>query len=184
VHGGTAGVTLKVSCQNLAGKTILTPVSITVPKSVWQTKSILMSQLANVPFVSINFTAGSSKVTFYLDEIGLVYTPAGYAAKLTGVEDVPVPQGYGLLQNYPNPFNPSTTIRYTLPVRSRVTLDVYTPLGQLVERLVDAEQDAGFGQAVWNADVTTGVYFYSLEATSIDDPAKRFNEVRSMLLLK
>jgi fibronectin type 3 domain-containing protein len=78
--------------------------------------------------------------------------------------------GFGVDQNLPNPFNPSTTIPYTLPGTSRVRLMVYNVLGQQVRVLVDAEQEAGAHQAVWDGrdasghTVSSGVYFYRLEA--------------------
>ncbi len=89
VHGGTTGVTLKVSCINSSGGSILAPVSITVPANTWQMKSILMSQLATVPFVAINFSAGGAAVTFSLDNIGLVLSqvpiPTTYAEPVHNV---------------------------------------------------------------------------------------------------
>jgi len=95
-----------------------------------------------------------------------------------------LPQTYSLSQNYPNPFNPSTTLRYGLWTRSRVRLIVYNILGQIVADLVHAEQAAGWNQVVWNANNASGLYFYRLEAISIDDPSKRFIDVKKMILLK
>ena len=91
---------------------------------------------------------------------------------------------YSLSQNYPNPFNPSTTIRYGLPTRSTVRLVIYNVLGQVVNELVNTEQQAGFQSVLWNANVASGMYFYRLEATSIDNPSLRFVETKKMLLLK
>jgi hypothetical protein len=91
---------------------------------------------------------------------------------------------YRLFQNYPNPFNPSTTIQYGLPARSTVRLVIYNVLGQVVSDLVNTEQSAGWNQVVWNANVSSGIYFYRLEATSLDNPSKRFVETKKMLLLR
>ena len=61
----------------------------------------------------------------------------------TGVHDDrgsnALPDEYWLGECYPNPFNPSTTIRYAVPARSRVTLEIFTILGQLVETLAMEE---------------------------------------------
>jgi hypothetical protein len=104
---------------------------------------------------------------------------------LTSVENmIEIPTSFALSQNYPNPFNPSTTLRYELPIRSRVRLIVYDVLGQTVNELVNAEQQAGIQSVIWNAHVSSGLYFYKLEATSLDNPNKRFIETKKMLLLK
>jgi hypothetical protein len=94
------------------------------------------------------------------------------------------PEIYALLQNYPNPFNPSTTIQYGLPARSSVRLVIYNILGQIVKELINAEQKAGYQSVLWNANVSSGIYFYRIEATSKDDPSKRFTETKKMLLLR
>lgn len=94
-----------------------------------------------------------------------------------------LPDTYMLTQNYPNPFNPSTTIEYSLPVRSDVTIEILNILGQRVKRLVDKEQAAGNYQVVWDSRndsgqrVATGIYFYRLTADG-------FTKTKKMLLLR
>ena len=76
-----------------------------------------------------------------------------------------LPTEYGLDQNYPNPFNPSTEIRYQLPENSRVKLQVFDILGNLVTTLVDQQMQAGYHSVVWNANrFASGVYFYTLRS--------------------
>ena len=89
-----------------------------------------------------------------------------------------IPLRSELLQNYPNPFNPSTTIRYTLPHSSFVTLTVYNTLGQQAAQLVNEQQGAGDHETVFRGDgLASGVYFYRLEAGS-------FTSVKKLLLLR
>ncbi len=91
----------------------------------------------------------------------------------TGVEESessgrPVPLNLG--PNFPNPFNPSTTMAYTVPRASRVTLAIFDIQGRRVATLVDEFQAAGRHVASWNgqgddgAHAPSGVYFARLES--------------------
>ena len=92
-----------------------------------------------------------------------------------------IPVAYELFQNYPNPFNPTTTIEYALPLRSTVTVKVYSILGQEVATLINSEQAAGQHQTTWNAsNVASGMYFLRISAQSIDGSKASFIQVRKM----
>ena len=95
-----------------------------------------------------------------------------------------LPRDFWLGENFPNPFNPSTTIRYAVPQKSRITLEVYTVLGQLVATLVDAEVEAGVYTAQWNPRLGSGLYFCRFNAVGVENPAKHFTGVRKMILLQ
>lgn len=89
-----------------------------------------------------------------------------------------MPRDFSLSQNYPNPFNPLTTIEYTVPFGTHVTLTVYDVMGRKVTHLVDRYQEAGSHSVVWNAhDVPSGVYYYRISAGE-------FSEVRRAMLIK
>ncbi|RPI05342.1 MAG: T9SS C-terminal target domain-containing protein [Ignavibacteriae bacterium] len=89
-----------------------------------------------------------------------------------------VPNRFTLEQNFPNPFNPSTTIRYTVPAKSMVSLKIYNIIGQQVESLINMEQGVGTYNVQYNASrLSTGVYFYELRAGD-------YRDVKKMLLLK
>jgi hypothetical protein len=76
-----------------------------------------------------------------------------------------VPEKITLAQNYPNPFNPSTTIAFSLPSRSFVTLKVFDVMGRDVATLASEEMAAGNYSRQWNASAfPSGVYFYRIQA--------------------
>ena len=92
--------------------------------------------------------------------------------------EVPVLKEFALDQNYPNPFNPSTTIKFSLPEASDVTLTIYNTLGQKITELVNAKLEAGRYSYEWNAqNVVTGMYIYELRTNN-------FVSVKKMVLLK
>ena len=97
----------------------------------------------------------------------------------TDVEDqTSVPLTFSMEQNYPNPFNPTTTIVYTIPMTSEVTLKVYNLLGQVVADISQGKQIAGKYTIIFDASrLTTGVYFYQIEAGD-------FHATKKMLLMK
>lgn len=89
---------------------------------------------------------------------------------LTDVEDnfSSVPVTFELMQNYPNPFNPVTTIRYSVPVGTHVTLKVFDILGNEVATLVNNYNNAGNYNIRWEpSNATSGVYFYQLKAGDV-----------------
>ncbi|MFQ6605474.1 MAG: choice-of-anchor B family protein [Fidelibacterota bacterium] len=90
---------------------------------------------------------------------------------------------YHLAQNYPNPFNPITTIAYSLPQQSHVTLSVYDMQGREMAVLVRDVLPAGNHDIKWNGkdrfgnDVPAGMYFARITA-------ERFSQTIKMVLLK
>jgi formylglycine-generating enzyme required for sulfatase activity len=71
---------------------------------------------------------------------------------------------FSLEQNYPNPFNPSTLIRYSVPRTVQVSIKVFNALGRQVASLVNEQKSPGNYQVQWNANLTSGIYFYRLQA--------------------
>ncbi|MCR4439946.1 MAG: T9SS type A sorting domain-containing protein [bacterium] len=102
-----------------------------------------------------------------------------YCSAATGTSSSSSPiAGYSLQQNYPNPFNPTTTIRFSLPQRSQVTLKVFDVLGKEVAALANGELNAGEHSVVYDAKgLPSGVYFYRLQAGS-------FVQQRKMEMIK
>lgn len=89
-----------------------------------------------------------------------------------------------LEQNYPNPFNPSTTIRYSMPIQSRVKLIIYNSIGENIAELINSNQSAGSYEVSWDAgNVASGIYFYSIRAIPVNGK-EIFQSVSKMILLK
>lgn len=99
------------------------------------------------------------------------------------ISDINLHQNYSsftfiLHQNYPNPFNPLTTIRYSVPKLSHVSIKVYDVLGRKVATLVNEEKPIGNYEIQFNAkNIASGVYFYRMQAGS-------FVETKKIILLK
>jgi len=114
------------------------------------------------------------------------------ADALAGVQET-APAAYALAQNFPNPFNPSTTIRYSLPTRSYVTMSVFNALGQMVAQLVNGEVEAGHHETTFDAaGLPSGIYLYRMQARPVSSPIGRdspagadgFIQSRRLLLLR
>ncbi|MGE5797539.1 MAG: T9SS type A sorting domain-containing protein, partial [Ignavibacteria bacterium] len=89
-----------------------------------------------------------------------------------------IPTQFLLAQNYPNPFNPSTTISFSIPAESFITLKIYDLLGKEIATIVSGELSAGSYKRIWNAEnYASGIYFYRLQAGN-------FTETKKLILMK
>ena len=92
---------------------------------------------------------------------------------VTSVDGTGLPDGFKLYENSPNPFNAQTLIRYRIPRRTHVELEILDGLGQSLTRLVNHAQDAGVHQIIMDAGGwTTGVYFYRVRAGGVTRTGK------------
>ena len=96
------------------------------------------------------------------------------------------PTASKLHQSYPNPFRPAegrATIRYQLRLESKIVLEVFTPTGTRIRRLVQEKQGPGFYTAEWDGrdesgrDAPAGLYLYRLRAGNT-------TEVQKMTLMR
>jgi len=97
--------------------------------------------------------------------------------------EVSLPTVLSLEQNYPNPFNPTTTIQFSVPVDAQVKVNIYNLVGERVAEVVSGNFAAGTHKVNFSAStLTSGIYFYQLEATGID--GNTFSSIGKMTLLK
>ena len=109
---------------------------------------------------------------------GFWYQTADIITSVEQVENDLLPTEFRLEQNYPNPFNPSTTIQFSVPKTSHVTIKIYNILGREVAALIDEEYQPGQYKVVFEAgQLASGLYVYRIQAGD-------FLETKKLMLLK
>ncbi|KAA3619272.1 MAG: T9SS C-terminal target domain-containing protein [Calditrichaeota bacterium] len=111
-----------------------------------------------------DLSAANMYGTIYYDAISISDTFT------TAIAQTAVPTAkFTLQQNYPNPFNPETTIQYSIPKQSHMTLEVFNISGQHVATLVNEVVAEGVHSTRWQGKddagiiVPSGVYVYKLQ---------------------
>ncbi len=131
--------------------------------------------------VKIRFRLTSDASThldgWYVDDIVVTGYTSGGQNPNTVLQNSS-PDRFSLSQNYPNPFNPSTTINFSIPKQSNVSLKVYDVLGRLVKEIINGVLESGSHSVVFNAEnFASGIYYYRLESSGNVD-------VKKMLMIK
>jgi hypothetical protein len=87
--------------------------------------------------------------------------------------------GYILNQNYPNPFNQRTTISYSLPEATTVTVRVYDLQGREITTLLQNERKAAGNYKIFfdAAKLASGIYLYKFHTVN-------YETTRKMILIK
>jgi len=98
-------------------------------------------------------------------------------------EKCKIPDRFELLPNFPNPFNLSTTLKYSLKEKIKVTIKIYNILGKEVITLVNETQPAGYQSIIWNGTdhlgnpVPSGIFICKMIAGD-------FTKSQKMVLMK
>ena len=88
------------------------------------------------------------------------------------------PNSYRLFNNYPNPFNPSTTINYSIPEQTEVSIKVFNEVGEEVAVLLNEVKPRGVHSLIFDAsNYSSGVYIYKMSTSS-------FTKSKKMILAK
>jgi hypothetical protein len=124
----------------------------------WTSLYTTSTSIYGLAFATVNVGwAGASGGTLYK-----------WAGTLSGIgNNIPgIPTDYKLDQNYPNPFNPTTTVNYSIPKTSLVSLKVYDILGNEVMTIVNNELQTT-NNYTYNLDfskLSSGIYYYTIKA--------------------
>lgn len=142
-----------------------------------------------IGFIQGNGSSTESHAYSFMDEN--IVKPGHYSYRLKQIDfdgryayspvaeiEVTKPTRYYLSQNYPNPFNPTTTIEFSTPERSHVSLKVYDVLGNEVATLVNGWMESTNHKVIFNAaDLASGIYYYTLTTGN-------FTSTKKLILLK
>jgi hypothetical protein len=167
----TGGNLLVEICYNNSSYTAFSPVYCSSTTGDYWGRYNDLSTASGCGYTAWTMTTGpvGKANTRFTMNPGTAVTPIGTAT---------VPQSYSLAQNYPNPFNPVTKINFAIPKQGFVTLKVYDMLGREVTKLVNEVKQAGTYSVDFDATrLSSGVYFYKLEAGS-------FVDTKRMVLVK
>ena len=152
----------------------------------------------NVDFSEIAFIDGQGTTTNVTDYeyIDVISKPSKYSYRLKQIDfdgtitysnvvesEVEGPKVFVLSQNYPNPFNPSTMIKFSLPVDSRVRIELFNTLGEKVDELTNRDYSIGSHEINFDASkLSNGVYYYTINASGFD--GNSFTATKKMVLMK
>lgn len=128
--------------------------SVSFTKPIWEVK---------IEYKVKTYDSQSKYSVF--SELDYIYGKAMPLPKQTGNDSKEEINEFSLQSNYPNPFNPTTSIKYSVPVKSTVSLKVFNTLGKEVAVLVGGVKSKGNYEVQFDAkDLPSGVYLYTLKA--------------------
>jgi len=156
-------------------------------KKVENTQSITIgienqSQYVGLQYLFNNVYNPTSSQIFEGNTIKVTTEPP-FSSIMTSVDETSnsnINSGYTLEQNIPNPFNSHTQIKYSLPVKSNISLNIYDIRGELVRTLYDGVQQKGKHSTEWNGlnnqgnQAASGIYLYQLKADGFVKTNKLF----------
>ena len=94
------------------------------------------------------------------------------------ITDEFTPSDYNIILIYPNPFNPETTIEFSIPDNSEVSIVVYNLYGEKVTSLVNDNYQPGYYNIIWDASqYSSGIYFVNMSAGN-------FTTTQKLILVK
>ncbi len=134
----------------------------------WQTLTLSNIQMQSGKHsMMVQFLSGGFNLNYLL-----------FSSTTDAVDDNKKELTFQLNQNYPNPFNPVTVIKYSIPLRSFVTVKVFNILGKEIASLVNETKNAGEYSVEFNgSNLSSGVYFYRITAG-------KYSDLKKMILLK
>ncbi|MCK4307543.1 T9SS type A sorting domain-containing protein [candidate division WOR-3 bacterium] len=153
---------------------------------IWETTVSSSDTSASGTTLVDNFVDGTvSGIKFYCSSgASAGYLSEGYSCVSFSVDDVYVGEtgieedsrlqiADSKVEISPNPFIHSTTIKYHLPTKSKVSLEIYDITGRTVKTLVNEEKEAGSYNISFDArGLSAGIYFVKLVVDGVKKTKK------------
>ena len=164
--------------------------AVEVSQATWDANGNTSNSGFTVPFGGGTVIPQAARTYYYVCSVHAAFGMKGtiIVNTTTGVTSNGnnSPSVFKLSQNYPNPFNPTTTISFTVPQPSEITLKVYNLLGSEIQTLAQGIYSAGAYEKSWNAsNISTGIYFYQLQAHKLSaDKSEIYTETKRLILIK
>ena len=95
------------------------------------------------------------------------------SVKIDSQEDVS--QNSIHLEAYPNPFSSLVTIKYNIPTKTKVSIQIFDCYGQLIDEVVEQKEAVGKNEVKWDASTFGNGIYYCLLSTQ--------NETKSIKLI-
>ncbi|MBD3425220.1 MAG: T9SS type A sorting domain-containing protein [Candidatus Latescibacteria bacterium] len=173
-------------CERLLFDDSRGPIGIYAPtRGSWQTGNHLMGKLVleylyekgaqslghaclaaqrDMLWVHQNYT-DLAKSYVFLGDPALFLAGAVEGQISSSEDDINQTPEYAIKTIYPNPFNPNTSIKFSVPKRASVEINIYDVSGKLLRTLFSGMKQKGTYTVTWNGtnsrgqDVSSGVYF-------------------------
>jgi dextranase len=155
-------------------------------KKIWMASpDTLLGSACSVPFTQAD---GRVSITVpyikYWDMLVIEYADGSTPVKDFGMKNDDDRNGLRAA-NFPSPVHTSTTIKYTLPGASQVSLRIYDALGRVVSEFNADQLGAGDHTYVWDASrLASGVYFYRILTSSGGTSPVMLPATRKLILSK
>lgn len=141
----------------------------------WQTIAFVQGAGDSYTVRNYGYTDANLVARRYFYQLKQVDIDGRYKYSMVVSANLSTRDGYSLEQNFPNPTGGSqyTTIRFSLPRRTNVTLSLYDMNGRLIQTLATGNKDAGTHAIPFDpSKLSTGLYYYKLQTEDFTDTKK------------
>lgn len=152
----------------------------------WKSATFDLNNYTGYPVIKLRFDVGADQAGnaagWYFDDLHL------FDGNVVGINNTKELNKNikPTLSNYPNPFNPLTTIKYSIPQKATVIVEVYNVIGQKIITLVNDQKQAGYHEVKFDAtNLASGIYLYRMQAGNAPTSSESFfQQVKKMVVMK